>query len=452
MTSFSFNGYEIALLVVLVYGLAVYGLYRVGWIGKDRTIALFGPALMIKTRRGRAFIDWVGRSRRFWTVASTIGVILAAIAMVGMVILLLIDAILAFHETAAQAPSVQEALGIPGINPIIPLGYGIVALIIAVVLHELFHGFVARSQKITVKSLGILWCVIPIGAFVEPEEAEMVAAPRIRRDRVAAAGVLANFILAGVLFVVVSAIVAGSVVPNANGVGVVQIFPNSPAQNASLSAGDIITELNGTTITTNAQLSSALSTAHPGQTVPLQYYSSGLGTTVTTNVTLAPLSAFTNQSSDAQTAFLGVYISFLTPAQLQGTLVWPPGTPYGGYQGTVNWLVLPIAGLEPISGSTQSFFHVTGPLAAFGPSSFWIGLNILYWVAWMSLLLGASNALPLIPLDGGLLVRDFMAAFASRVKKAWTPERAERFGGTAAIISTFVVLILLAWQFVIPRL
>ncbi|EQD70658.1 membrane protein containing Peptidase M50 domain protein, partial [mine drainage metagenome] len=124
----------------------------------------------------------------------------------------------------------------------------------------------------------------------------------------------------------------------------------------------------------------------------------------------------------------------------------------GAYQGTINWLVLPIAGLEPVGGSTQSFFHVTGPLAAFGPGSFWVGLNILYWVAWMSLLLGASNALPLIPLDGGLLARDFMAAFASRVKKAWTLERAERFGGTAAIISTFVVLILLAWQFVIPRL
>ena len=70
----------------------------------------------------------------------------------------------------------------------------------------------------------------------------------------AAAGVLANFILAAVLFVLVSAIVAGSVVPNANGVGVVQIFPNSPAQNASLAAGDIITELNGTVTTTNAQL------------------------------------------------------------------------------------------------------------------------------------------------------------------------------------------------------
>lgn len=452
MTSFSLNGYEIALLVVAVYAVAVYGMYRAGWIGKDRTIALFGPALMIKTKRGRDFIDWVGRSRRFWTVASTIGVILAAIAMVGMVVLLLIDAVLAFRVSAAQAPSVQEALGIPGINPIIPLGYGIVALIIAVVLHELFHGFVARSQKIPVKSLGVLWCVIPIGAFVEPEEAEMVAAPRIRRDRVAAAGVLANFILAGVLFVVVSAVVAGSMVPNANGVGVVQIFANSPAQNASLAPGDIITELNGTATTTNAQLQSALGNAHPGETVELGYYSSGLGTTVTTNVTLAPLSAYTNQSSDAKTAFLGVYISYLTPSQLQGTLVWPAGAGFGTYQGTLNWLVLPIAGLEPISGTTQSFFHVSGPLAVFGPNSFWIGLNILYWVAWMSLLLGASNALPLIPLDGGLLVRDFVAAFASRVKKAWTPERADQFGGTAAIISTFVVLLLLAWQFVIPRL
>ncbi len=452
MTSLSFNGYEIALLVVLVYGFTVWGLYRAGWIGKDRTIALFGPALMIKTKRGRAFIDWVGRARRFWTVASTFGVVLAAVVMVAMMVLLLFDAAFAFRVSAAQAPSVQEALGIPGINPIIPLGYGIVALIIAVVLHELFHGFVARSQKIGVKSLGILWCVIPIGAFVEPEEAEMVAASRMRRDRVAAAGVLANFVLAAVLFVVVSAVVAGTVVPNANGVGVAYVVPNTPAQNVSLAAGDIITELNDTMTTTNAQLQDVLSTAHAHQTMQLQYYSSSLGTTVTTNVTLEPLSVYTGNPSDAGKGFLGISLSFLTPAELQGTLVWPPGTTFGAWTGTINWVVLPIAGLEPVSGATQSYFHLTGPLGSVDPGSFWIGLNILYWVAWMSLLLGASNALPLIPLDGGLLVRDFVAAFASRVKKAWPAERAEQFGGTAAIVSTFLVLILLAWQFVIPRL
>ena len=79
------------------------------------------------------------------------------------------------------------------------------------------------------------------------------------------------------LFVLVSAIVAGSVVPNANGVGVVQIFPNSPARMLALAAGDIITELNGTATTTNAQLSSVLSGAHPGQTVPSAYYSSSRG-------------------------------------------------------------------------------------------------------------------------------------------------------------------------------
>jgi len=452
VTSLSFNGYEIALLVVLVYGFTVWGLYRAGWIGKDRTIALFGPALMIKTKRGRAFIDWVGRARRFWTVASTIGVVLAAVAMVAMMILLLVDAVFAFRVSAAQAPSVQEALGIPGINPIIPLGYGIVALIIAVVLHELFHGFVARSQKIGVKSLGVLWCVIPVGAFVEPEEAEMQAASRMRRDRVAAAGVLANFVLAAVLFVVVSAVVAGTVVPNANGVGVAYVVPNTPAQNVSLAAGDIITELNGTMTSTNAQLQAVLSGSHAHQTMQLQYYSGSLGTTVTTNVTLEPLSAYTGDPSDAGKGFLGISLSFLTPAELQWTLVWPPGTTFGAWTGSINWVVLPIAGLEPVSGATQSYFHLTGPLGGVDPGSFWIGLNILYWVAWMSLLLGASNALPLIPLDGGLLVRDFVAAFASRVKKAWTPERAEQFGGTAAIVSTFLVLILLAWQFVIPRL
>ena len=103
-------------------------------------------------------------------------------------------------RVAIKAPAPQTALGIPGINPIIPLGYGLLALIVGIVLHELLHGVVARSQNIGVKSLGILWLVVPVGAFVEQDDEQMMKAPRRHRDRVAAAGVLANFALTTLFF------------------------------------------------------------------------------------------------------------------------------------------------------------------------------------------------------------------------------------------------------------
>ncbi|MCI4361467.1 MAG: site-2 protease family protein, partial [Thermoplasmata archaeon] len=85
--------------------------------------------------------------------------------------------------------------------------------------------------------------------------------------------------------------------------------------------------------------------------------------------------------------------------------------------GSIDWIILPLAGLQPIAGVAASFYHVAGPFAFMDPGSFWILANLLYWLAWMNLLLGMSNALPLFPLDGGLLFRDFSASIAARLRK-----------------------------------
>jgi membrane-associated protease RseP (regulator of RpoE activity) len=343
-------------------------------------------------------------------------------------------------------------LGLPGINPIIPLGYGIVALVVGVVLHEFMHGIIARSQKIGVKSLGILWLVVPIGAFVEQDDVEMMKAPRRHRDRVAAAGVLANFALAVAFFLILAAVVSTSVQTNADGVGVVGVVAGTPAANISLAPGDIITSLNGTPTTSTTALLDVLSHSRAGQTMALTYYSSSQSHLVTTNVTLAPLSSFTGVSTDSTRGFLGVSPAFLTPTELRGSLVWPASSPRGPFIGLVDWLVLPLAGLEPLQGSPQNFFHFGGALAGADPGNTWILLNMLYWLAWMNLLLGLSNALPLYPLDGGLLFRDFTASIATRLRRGWDEAKLDRFGGRATAVSSLVVLGLLIWQFLAPHL
>ncbi len=439
--------YEIAAGVVVVYALVVALLYRAGYIGPDRPLSLLGPALMIKTQKGRAALDRWARFRRFWTAIGDLGVVLSVIAMVSIVVLLLFDAILALQLSPSQAPTVQEAVGLPGINPFIPIGYGIVALVIGVVLHELSHGVIARSQGIGVKSLGVLWCVIPVGAFVEQDDADMIAASRRKRDRVAAAGILANFAIAVVFFAALSLMVSSSVVPNANGVGVTSVQAGSPAANLGIVPGDILLEVNGTALTSIDLFESTLAKTTAGENVSVAYYAPSLGRTVSVpKVTLAPSPTVVGRG------FLGVGPAFLTPPALKQSLVWPLGSPSGPLTGAVDWLVLPLAGLEPLSGSGLQFFHLTGPLASLSPTAFWVLANVLYWVAWMSLLLGLSNALPLVPLDGGLLFRDFAASVAARFRKTWSESRLDEFGGRAAVTSSVVILGLLVWQFVVPRL
>jgi membrane-associated protease RseP (regulator of RpoE activity) len=439
-------GYEIALLLIGAYGLVVYALHRSGRLGPDRALSLFGPALMSKTRRGRSLLDRWGRFRRFWSAVGDLGIVLAGIAMATIVGLLVFGAVAAFRLTPSQAPTPQEALGLPGINPIIPLGYGIVALAIGIVLHELMHGILARSQQIGVKSLGILWFVVPIGAFVEQDDEEMLAASRRRRDRVAAAGVLANFALTVVFFVALSSLLVTSIQPNANGVGIAQVESNTPASNASLAPGDIITSINSTNTTTFALFESALENTTPGERVALSYYDTDLGRTVSINVVLAPSPSVKGRG------YLGVAVNALTPAELKQTLVWPPGSDAGPVTGTLDWLVLPIATLEPVSGPTMGYYHLTGAWAQTDPSVFWLLANLLYWLAWMNLLLGLSNALPLFPLDGGLLFRDYAASIAARLKKGWSAARLDAFAGRAVTFSSVLVLVLLVWQFVVPRL
>ncbi len=439
-------GYEITVALVFVYGLILYGLHRAGKLGPDRSLSLFGPALMTKTVRGRSLLDRWGRFRRLWSAVSDLGIVLAAAAMVTIVVLLVLGAIASFRLSPSQAPSVQEVVGLPGINPIIPLGYGIVALVVGIVLHELMHGIIARSQKIGVKSLGILWFVVPIGAFVEQDDKEMMAASRRRRDRVAAAGVLANFALAVLFFALLSGLVATSVQPNANGVGIAYVEPNTPAANATLAPGDILTSINATNTTTLALFQSALANTTPGETVSVTYFSAGLGRLVTTAVVLAPSPTVHGRG------YLGVAVDTFTPAELKQILIWPAGLGSGPVSGTLDWLVLPLATLEPVSGTTMSYFHLTGVLSGTSTGTFWIGANVLYWLAWMNLLLGLSNALPLFPLDGGLLFRDFAISFAARVRRGWSTARLDEFGGRAAAVSSVLVLLLLVWQLVVPRL
>lgn len=446
------NGWTIALVLVIAYALIVYVLYRRGLIGPDRTLSLLGPALMIKTKKGRGMLDRVGRFRRFWTWAGDLGILLAALAMVTVVVVLCLDAIIALRIPASSAPSVSEALGIPGINPIIPVGYGLVALIVSVVLHELSHGVVARSQKIGVKTLGILWCVIPVGAFVEQDDAEMNAAPRRNRDRVAAAGVLANFGLTVVFFLLLSVSVSSTVQSNASGVGIAYVVPGTPAANASLSAGDIITSINGTATTTNAQVISLLGNDTPGEPISLTYYDPAVGGPVTKSITLTSLATYTNLSADRTKGFLGISLLFLTPTQLKAILVAPYGAPQGALIGGTYWVVLPLAGIEPVQGSLTTFYHLDGPLAGLGTNGFWIFANLLYWLAWMNFLLGLSNSLPLIPLDGGLLFRDFAATIAARVRKGWDAAHLDQFSGRATVAASLLVVFLIVWQFIAPHL
>ena len=122
---------------------------------------------------GKQFIERISQYKTFWKRVGDVWVVTVFLIMILMFLLLLWQATLAWSIPKTSAVSPKLMIGLPGVNPVIPLWYGIIALVVAMVIHEFSHGILSRVADVKVKALGLLLFIFPIGAFVEPDEEEM---------------------------------------------------------------------------------------------------------------------------------------------------------------------------------------------------------------------------------------------------------------------------------------
>src|SRR2546425_668944 len=334
---------------IVLWSLLLYALQKRGLLerrGLSPSPPPAGPFLMWKTLRGRQLIDRLARPKRFWRVFGDIAIVLVALTMVGTTILLAWEATLVQNAAIRNnPPSPETLLGLPGINPIIPLGYGILGLAVAIILHEFSHGILSRVANIKIRSLGLIFLIFPIGAFVEPDEDELRALPRRERGRLYAVGPATNVLLAVPFATLFSTLILTSVAPVHDGVGI-------------------------------------------------------------RGVTRAILA----------------YIS------------------------------LPFSGYSPIDEPATHFYQIQGPAALIPASLFWLFANALYWLFWLNLMLGATNALPAVPLDGGYLFKDGIEGLVSRLRKGIPTEQRDRIVRGVSYTFAFLILGLVLWQLIGPRI
>jgi len=199
----------------MILGLLVFLTVMGAWIGalyyldkkgilKKFNLQRWAIALMWKTEKGKNIIDILSKPKRFWLAISTVGTYFFFIAMVFMFLMLIMSAILSLTSPMVKPVKASEVLVLPGINPYVPFIYGILALIVAVVFHEFSHGILARVGGFKVRSLGLLFLIIPVGAFMEPDEKEVEKGPRLKRMRMYTAGPIMNFSLAAIFLLVFS--------------------------------------------------------------------------------------------------------------------------------------------------------------------------------------------------------------------------------------------------------
>src|SRR2546428_1889522 len=257
LASLLIAGAAIVLWSLLLYALQKRGLLERRGLAPSPPPA--GPFLMWKTLRGRQLIDRLARPKRFWRVFGDIAIVLGALTMLGTTALLAWEATLGQNAAIRNnPPSPETLLGLPGINPIIPLGYGLLGLAVAIILHEFSHGILSRVANIKIRSLGLIFLIFPIGAFVEPDEDELRALPRRERARLYAVGPATNVILAILFAALFSSIMVTSVAPVHDGVGIVGLTTDSPSGTAGMQANTVITSINNTPVHTYNEFVAAL--------------------------------------------------------------------------------------------------------------------------------------------------------------------------------------------------
>jgi membrane-associated protease RseP (regulator of RpoE activity) len=240
----------------------------------------YGPCIKINTQLGKKSMDKVAKYHRFWRAMGVFSQV-ASFVMMAVIVYVVVVAVINLPNSLQSSTSIgiEYVLAIPGLNPLLPFWYALLALIIALVCHEFAHGVQTRTNGMRVKNTGLLYGVVPLGAFVEPEQEDVEKASRRVKLDLYCAGITTNFVIAGVAFIIMSAGMLGGLTSDySDNAAVWQETDDSPAYDAGIPAGAIITEVNGVTFYYTDDCDEYQGTEYgwePGQTVSVTYLTEG---------------------------------------------------------------------------------------------------------------------------------------------------------------------------------
>ena len=312
---------------------------------------------MRKTTRLRGFIDSVAnKSPRFWRWTMNIGIPVSVFFM-GLMVYAIIASLKIMFSTPTVA-IVLPGVDIPGSPIFVPLGYGIIALTILMVVHEFGHGIISRVEGVKIKSIGVLMLAILPGAFVEPDEEDVEKSSRISKLRIYAAGSTFNLGTAAIAMVFFF-LISSFFIPYAfhdDGLKISGVTPSSPADGI-LKEGMTIHSVNGYTLNNRTDYTTLLTNkTKPGDKL----------TYVTDQGTFTITSA--SQPTNASMTY--------------------PGTR------TDNNLVVN-SNIAKVYGETI-------------PWTLYYLNTLLWWIFLLNFLVGTFNLLPMKPLDGGLMFEELL--------------------------------------------
>jgi len=420
-----------------------------GYLAKYNMDLVWGRSfLMWRTDWGKDFIEKISQNKPFWRRVGDVWVVTVFVIMILMFSLLLWQATLAWQIPKTSAVSPKMMIGLPGVNPVIPLWYGILALVIAMVIHEFSHGILSRVANVKVKALGLLLFIFPVGAFVEPDEEEMKAMKKWERMRLYAAGPGSNMVIALIFSFLFSSVMVASLAPAEDGLLLYSVSTDYGGAEAGLEPWMLLTSINEEAIEDSDDWQRIMNDTYAGQTVNVSVMNAGVPETYA--VTL----------SDKGSYYLKYYPDLYEP--------WMSGKGFMGVaaenpefvtnnlanptENILLYISLPFAKLQPFPDHFTSIFEPSGAVGAIPDNLFWILANSFYWIFWLNLMVGLTNALPSVPLDGGFIFADGITGVLDKVKTGLTEQRKEEIVDNLVAVLAFTVVFLVVWQLIGPRI
>lgn len=245
--------YHYVFFFIAVISSIVYGLDKYTERLPD-ALSVSGPIVLLHSKVGFSLVERIAQYKTTWKRLGTLGVIVCFIGMILSVFGVGASAVSLFlRPDSVRVTDPTNYLAIPGVNDFLPASVAveiILALLIGMVLHEGAHAVLCRVEGIELESTGLVFLsIIPMGAFVEPDEESKEAATRIGRMRMAAAGILQNLFLT-VTSMITIALIASLLLSPTAGAAVGSVYSGAPADNA-IQSGEVITGLNGEQISSN---------------------------------------------------------------------------------------------------------------------------------------------------------------------------------------------------------
>jgi len=513
---------ELTYIILIILAIIYIPIYIWIWRSPNAAkygLAKYGPCVMIKTKYGTALMDRLSRYRRFWRFFGTLSLIISAALMVFILIIIAVGVMNLHSSLTAPGMGVQYALAIPGINPLLPFWYGVLGLIVAMVVHEMAHGMQTRANDMRVDSTGVLYGVVPLGAFVEPSEEDIKVSSRRAKLDLYSAGISTNFIAAAVTFFIFAFLMLGNISSEyGDNAAVYQVTSDSPALEAGIPSGAIITFVNGDPYSYSTDYTQTYSW-EPGDMVPITYLTQdGQQTPIDVQwglfiESVSPGSPGADGGLEAKTFITSITIDSINNGD--PTLIYSynefldfmqktaPGenatlecltaegndsTPYTvnitlgnnggiGYIGVVTSTsgmrfttpnIMLDTGRNPIYGSesvtsaaTSMLSYISGPFNGFSPipqsvhwwydvplgGAFWTLISIFYWIFWLNIMLGVSNAIPAYPFDGGFIFQGGLNALLEKLGMKNVKKRediAASVTGYLSIVMIFLLILVIA--------